>query len=232
MSDKKDAMKDELQKKTLQAKNKADELKAKTMVKQEEIKNNAIEVKKGALKKTADAKDSAIMKTSEIKETTTNKTAEIKENASQRSAEFRGNAEKTRKQTESKINEFISSLKDKQEEFGKTIAEYTAGEKLLTDVINTENSIIIKTDLPPLTKEDVNVNITEDSVEIVAQFEEEEEEENLEFIKKERNYGETIRTIALPAIIDVKKASASFVNSVLTIELPKVQEEKINVKIE
>lgn len=230
MSDKKDAMKDELQKKTLQAKNKADELKAKTMVKQEEIKNNAIEVKKGALKKTADAKDSAIMKTSEIKETTTNKTAEIKENASQRSAEFRENAEKTRKQTESKINEFISSLKDKQEEFGKTIAEYTAGEKLLTDVINTENSIIIKTDLPPLTKEDVNVNITEDSVEIVAQFE--EEDENLEFIKKERNYGETIRTIALPAIIDVKKASASFVNSVLTIELPKVQEEKINVKIE
>jgi HSP20 family protein len=230
MSDKKDAMKDELQKKTLQAKNKADELKAKTMVKQEEIKNNAIEVKKGALKKTADAKDSAIMKTSEIKETTTNKTAEIKENASQRSAEFRENAEKTRKQTENKINEFISSLKDKQEEFGKTIAEYTAGEKLLTDVINTENSIIIKTDFPPLTKEDVNVNITEDSVEIVAQFE--EEDENLEFIKKERNYGETIRTIALPVIIDVKKASASFVNSVLTIELPKVQEEKINVKIE
>jgi HSP20 family protein len=230
MSDKKDAMKDELQKKTLQAKNKADELKAKTMVKQEEIKNNAIEVKKGALKKTADAKDSAIMKTSEIKETTTNKTAEIKENASQRSAEFRENAEKTRKQTENKINEFISSLKDKQEEFGKTIAEYTAGEKLLTDVINTENSIIIKTDIPPLTKEDVNVNITEDSVEIIAQFE--EEDENLEFIKKERNYGETIRTIALPAIIDVKKASASFVNSVLTIELPKVQEEKINVKIE
>lgn len=230
MSDKKDAMKDELQKKTLQAKNKADELKAKTMVKQKEIKNNAIEVKKGALKKTTDAKDSAIMKTSEIKETTTNKTAEIKENASQRSAEFRGNAEKTRKQTESKINEFISSLKDKQEEFGKTIAEYTAGEKLLTDVINTGNSIIIKTDFPPLTKEDVNVNITEDSVEIVAQFE--EEDENLEFIKKERNYGETIRTIALPVIIDVKKASASFVNSVLTIELPKVQEEKINVKIE
>ena len=230
MSKKKDAMKEDLQKKTLLAKNKADELKAKTMIKQDEIKNSAIEVKKGALKKTADAKDSAIMKTSEIKDTTANKTTEIKENASEKSAEFKSNAEKTRKQAESKINEFISSLKDKQEEFGKTIAEYTAGEKLLTDVINTENSIIIKTDLPPLTKEDVNVNITEDSVEIVAIFE--EEDENLEFIKKERNYGETVRIIPLPVIIDVKKASASFVNSVLTIELPKVQEERINVKIE
>ncbi|MGB9201359.1 Hsp20 family protein [Methanobacterium sp.] len=230
MSKKSDAMKDELQKKTLHAKTKADELKAKTLVKQEEIKNNAIQVKQGALKKTADAKDSAIMKTAEIKETTTNKTSEIKENASERSAEFKGNTEKTRKQAEGMINEFITSLKDKQEEFGKTIADYTAGEKLLTDVINTENSIIIKTDLPTLTKEDVNVNITEDSVEIIAKFE--EKDENLEFIKNERNYGETVRIIPLPIIIDVKKAFASFVDSVLTIELPKVQEEKINIKIE
>ncbi len=230
MSEKKDAMNDELQKKTLQAKNKADELKAKTLVKQEELKNSAIEVKKGALKKTADAKDSAIMKTSEIKETTVNKTEEIKGSASEKSAEFKENAEKTRKQAESKINEFISSLRDKQEEFGKTIADYTASEKLLTDVINTENSIIIKTDLPLLTKDDIQVNITEDSVEIVAKFE--DKDENLEFIKNERNYGETVRNIQLPVIIDVKKVSASFLDSVLTIELPKVQEEKINVKIE
>ncbi len=230
MSKKSDAMKDELQKKTLHAKTKADELKAKTLVKQEEIKNNAIQVKQGALKKTADAKDSAIMKTAEIKETTANKTSEIKENASERSAEFKGNTEKTRKQAEGMINEFITSLKDKQEEFAKTIADYTAGEKLLTDIINTENSIIIKTDLPTLTKEDVNVNITEDSVEIIAKFE--EKDENLEFIKNERNYGETVRIIPLPIIIDVKKAFASFVDSVLTIELPKVQEEKINIKIE
>jgi HSP20 family protein len=230
MSEKKDAINDELQKKTLQAKNKADELKVKTLAKQEEMKNSAIEVKKGALKKTADAKDSAVMKTSEIKDKTSDKTAEIKESVSEKSEEYKGSAEKTRKQAENKINEFISGLKDKQEEFGKTIAEYTAGEKLLTDVINTENSIIIKTDLPTLTKEDVNVNITEDSVEIVAKFE--EEDENLEFIKKERSYGETTRIIALPVKIEVKKASASFVDSVLTIELPKVQDERINVKIE
>ncbi len=44
MTDNQDVVKDELKKKTLQAKNKA------------------IEVKKGALKKTADAKDSALMK--------------------------------------------------------------------------------------------------------------------------------------------------------------------------
>ncbi len=54
----------------------------------------------------------------------------------------------------------------------------------------------------------------------------------LDFIKKERNYGETSRTIPLPLNIEVKKASAKFADSVLTVELPKVQEEKIKVKIE
>ena len=211
MTNNKDVVKDEVKKKTLQAKNKA------------------LEVKKGALKKTADAKDSAIMKTSEIKENASNKTSEIKENASDKTEEFKGNAEKTRKQAEKKINEFITTLKDKQEEFGKTISDYTSVDKPLIDVINTEDSIIIKADLPLVKKEDISVNITEDSIEIVAKFE--ETDENLDFIKKERNYGETSRTIPLPVKIEVKKASAKFINSVLTVELPKVQEEKIKVKI-
>jgi len=222
MTNNKDVVKDEVKKKTLQAKNKA------------------LEVKKGALKKTADVKDSALMKTSEIKENASNKTSEIKENASNKTSEikenasdkteeFKGNAEKTRKQAEKKINEFITTLKDKQEEFGKTISDYTSVDKPLIDVINTEDSIIIKADLPLVKKEDISVNITEDSIEIVAKFE--ETDENLDFIKKERNYGETSRTIPLPVKIEVKNASAKFINSVLTVEIPKVQEEKIKVKI-
>ncbi len=211
MTDNQDALNDEVKKKTLQAKNKA------------------IEVKKGALKKTADAKDSALMKTSEIKESSSNKTSEIKESASDKTEEFKGNADKTRKQAEKKINEFISTLKDKQEEFGKTISDYTSVDKPLIDVINTEDSIIIKADLPLVKKEDISVNITEDSIEIMAKFE--EPDENLDFIKRERNYGATSRTIPLPVKIEVKNASAKFLNSVLTVELPKVQDEKIKVKI-
>ncbi len=170
------------------------------------------------------------MITSEIKESASNKTSEIKESASDKTEEFKGNAEKTRKQAENKINEFISSLKDKQEEFGKTISDYTSVDKPLIDIINTEDSLIIKADLPLVKKEDLAVNITEESIEIVAKFD--EADEDLDFIKKERNYGETSRTIPLPLNIEVKKASAKFANSVLTVELPKVQEEKIKVKIE
>jgi len=238
---KKKETKDEISKKTLQAKNKAEEMKEGIKDKSSEVKkialektsdakDKAIEVKKGALEKTADAKDSALMKTAEIKENTSDKTAEIKENASDKTAEFRENAEKTRKQAEKKINDFINTLKDKQEEFGKTISDYTSGEKPLTDVIEIDDAIIIKSDIPHVEKEDISVNITEDSVEIIVTFK--EADENVEFIKKERNYGKTTRTIALPELIEVKKATAKFNDSVLTVELPKVREEKVKVKIE
>jgi HSP20 family protein len=254
----KDVVKDEVKKKTLQAKNKASALKEKTSKKEAEVKvkavemkedvnekaseakklalnkksdveDMALEVKKGALKKSADAKESALMKTEEIKEDTSTKTEELKEEATDKTVEFRENAEKTRKQAERKINEFISSLKDKQEELGKTISDYTSAEKPIIDMIDLEDSIIIKADLPRVKKEDVTVNITEDSVEITAKFD--EADEDLQFLKKERNYGETSRTITLPVKIEVKKATALFKDSVLTIELPKVQEERVKVDI-
>ncbi len=252
MANKKDVVKDEVEKKTLQAKNKADELKVKTSKKQAEVKDKAVdvkggvkdkalEVKKGALEKTADAKESALMKTaeikegasektSELKEGATEKTSELKEGATEKTAEFKDNAEKTRKQAERKINEFISTLKDKQEEFGKTISDYTSAEMPLTDIIDTEDSVIIIADLPGVKKKDISINITEDSVELVVKFK--KADENLVFIKKERNYGKTTRNIALPELIEVKKAVAKFNDSVLTLELPKVQEEKFKVKIE
>ena len=180
--------------------------------------------------KTAEIKEGAFAKTTELKEGASAKTTEIKEGTSDKTAELRDNAEKTRKQAERKINEFISTLKDKQEEFGKTISDYTSAEKPLTDIINTDDAIIIKADLPHVKKEDISINITEDSFELIVDFK--EADENLQFIKKERNYGETTRTIALPELIEVKNASAKFKDSVLKVKLPKVQEEKIKVKIQ
>jgi HSP20 family protein len=194
-----------------------------------QAKDKAIEVKKGALEKTAEAKDKALMKTSEIKESASDKTAEIKEGAAIKTSEFKENAENKRKQAENMFNEFISTLKDKQEDFGKAITDYTSSEKPLVDIINTEDTIILKADLPNVKKEDVTVNITENSVEIMAKFD--DADENITFINKERNYGKINRILALPEMIDVKKVSAKFLNGVLTVELPKVQEEKIRVDI-
>ena len=142
-------------------------------------------------------------------------------------------SEKKRSPTESMLNDIVSTIREKQEDLGKSLSDYTMSlQKPLADIIESDEAITIITDLPGVKKEDVEINITEDSLDIVAKFEDEVTDEGTNYVKKERSYGETRRTIALPDKIDVKKASAKFKNSVLTVELPKILEEKHKVDID
>jgi len=137
-----------------------------------------------------------------------------------------------RTQAEKMFNDFVSTIRNRQEDFSKAITDYTTTmDKPLADVIETDNEIIIKTDLPGIKKGDINVNLTESSVEILAKFSEEFNEEDVDYIRRERNYGETKKIIQLPAKIKVKDVTAKFEDSILTINLPKVEGEKIQVDI-
>ena len=72
------------------------------------------------------------------------------------------------------LNDIISTIKDKQEEFTQMLSDYTSSnKKTLVDVIETPDSIIIKADLPRLKKDDVEIAISEDTVDICAEFQEE-----------------------------------------------------------
>ena len=131
---------------------------------------------------------------------------------------------------ENMLSDIVNTIRDKQEELGKSLSDYTTSfQKPLADIMETETSIIVITDLPGVKKEDIDIDISEDSIDIVAKFEEEMEEEGVNYIKKERSYGETRRSLSLPAKIDVKKATAKFKDSILTVKLPKMEEEKHKV---
>ncbi len=134
--------------------------------------------------------------------------------------------------TESMLTDIVNTIKEKQEELGKSLSEYTMSfQKPLVDIMETDDSITVITDLPGVKKENVDVDISEDTIEIVAKFDEEIEEEGANYLRKERSYGETRRSMVLPAKIDVKKAKAKFKDSVLTVDLPKIMESKHKVEI-
>jgi len=141
--------------------------------------------------------------------------------------------EEKRVPSESVLSDIITSIREKQEDLGKSLSDYSKSlQKPLADIIETDDAITVVTDLPGVKKEDVEVNISEDSLDIVAKFDDEITDEGTNYIKRERSYGETKRTIALPEKINIKKASAKFNDSVLTVELPKIKEEKHKVNIE
>ena len=139
--------------------------------------------------------------------------------------------EKRRMMAEKMMEDMIKNMREMQKDFEKKISEYTENipEKLNMDVIETDDQIIIKTDLPGVKKEDINIELTENTISISAVFEEEIEVQEANFVKKERKYGEARREMRLPEKIKVEEARAKFENGVLTVELPKVEVKKKQV---
>ncbi len=154
---------------------------------------------------------------------------------SERKKEWEARAERGRGAAQKFFDDMIGTFRERGGDFEKALSEYTASapSKLTTDLIETDGSIIVKADLPGVKKEDIVIDLTEDSIEIFAKFEEETEEEGVNFIKKERRYGEARRSLILPEAIKVKETSAKFDNGVLTVTLPKLEEKKrFQVKVD
>jgi HSP20 family protein len=141
-------------------------------------------------------------------------------------SEWEMKAEKGKGAAQKFFDDMVSTFRDRGGDFEKAISEYTSQSKLMIDVMETDEDVIVKADLPGVKKEDITIDLTEDSIEIIAKFKEEMEEEGKNFIKKERKYGETRRSLILPEVIKVKEASAKFDNGVLTVTLPKLEEKK------
>jgi HSP20 family protein len=142
---------------------------------------------------------------------------------------------KRRGVAEQMFNDMVGTIREKQEELEKAVADYTSNvpAKPVMDVIEDEENIIVKTDLPGVKKEDIKIDITEDTLEITANFQEETEVEDVNYIKRERRYGEATRLMKLPAKILINESTAKFENGVLTVTLPKLEKsESFEVKVD
>lgn len=96
----------------------------------------------------------------------------------------------------------------------------------LMDMIERENALILRAELPGVDKNDVDISVTEDTVTIKASSRHETEEESGDYYRREIGSGSFVRTIGLPAYIDADKAAASFKDGVLELTLPKVEQTK------
>lgn len=90
------------------------------------------------------------------------------------------------------------------------------------DVINRDKEVLVKAELPGVKKEDVDVQVTDNTVTIKASTKHEEVEEKGEYHRREMSSGEFQRTLPLPAEVDGNKAKASFKDGVLELTLPKL----------
>ncbi len=84
------------------------------------------------------------------------------------------------------------------------------------------DQFVVRADLPGMRKEDVDIELTDDSVVIQGERREEHEEDREGYYRSERTYGSFYRVVPLPEGAISESAKASFNNGVLevTIQAP------------
>jgi len=94
------------------------------------------------------------------------------------------------------------------------------------DVRETSDAIVVKADLPGVEPSGIDVSLTGDVLTIKGEKKEEKEEKEADYHRVERRFGSFSRSVRLPASVDAERVSAEYKNGVLTVTLPKKEEEK------
>jgi HSP20 family protein len=92
------------------------------------------------------------------------------------------------------------------------------------DMSETEEAIEVKADLPGFAKEDVSLELQNNTLYISGERKTEREEKKKNFHVVERSHGMIKRSVVLPCEVNEEGVDASFSNGVLTIRLPKSEE--------
>ncbi|MBF0172126.1 MAG: Hsp20/alpha crystallin family protein [Magnetococcales bacterium] len=97
---------------------------------------------------------------------------------------------------------------------------------LRVDILEDENRIVIKADVPGMEQKDINIHVDNGRLNISGErrFDDETKKENA--YRVERAYGRFSRSFQLPSTTDADKISASYRNGVLEVTLPKLEEAK------
>jgi len=98
--------------------------------------------------------------------------------------------------------------------------------QLSVDVYNTASEIVIKTMVPGVRPEDLDVSITRDSVVIRGERSEDRTVSGEDYIHRELFWGSFIREIPLPEEISVDDAEASEKHGLLILRLPKIDKNR------
>ncbi|MDO8457698.1 MAG: Hsp20/alpha crystallin family protein [Burkholderiaceae bacterium] len=94
--------------------------------------------------------------------------------------------------------------------------------QIRVDVEEKDKSYTVRADMPGVKKEDINVRIDGNIVQIDAETKQEKEvKEKGKLLRSERYYGSISRTFSLTQDVDEAKAVAKYENGVLNLELPK-----------
>ncbi|HUX97448.1 MAG TPA: Hsp20/alpha crystallin family protein [Bacteroidales bacterium] len=92
-----------------------------------------------------------------------------------------------------------------------------------------EKHFVLDLAIPGMDKKDLNIDINEDVLTISSESKDETTNESDGYKKKEFNYSSFCRSFYIPENVNREKIEASYKDGILTVSLPKMEEEKKNL---
>ena len=100
------------------------------------------------------------------------------------------------------------------------------------NVKESDKAYIVELAAPGMKKEDFNVHINDEGnlvVKMESKAEKKDEDKNTRYLRREFSYSKYEQTLILPDDVKKDAISAKVEHGVLTVELPKLEEEKVKV---
>ncbi len=91
----------------------------------------------------------------------------------------------------------------------------------LADLVDKGSEFVVRAELPGVAKEDVDLNVTPDGIEIRAETSRSREEKEKNYAFQERTYQALYRVLSFPAEVKADLASATLKDGLLEVRVPK-----------
>ncbi len=97
------------------------------------------------------------------------------------------------------------------------------------NIRENEKNFILELAVPGMDKKDLKIDINEDVLTISSETRNETEENNDGYKRKEFSYSSFCRSFYLPENVNRDKIAASYKEGILSVELPKMEEDKTKI---
>jgi len=94
------------------------------------------------------------------------------------------------------------------------------------DVVDRDNEVLVRAEVPGVNKEDLEISVTGDLFTIKGKTRHEEKEEKGDYYRCEVSQGSFSRTVTLPAMVDEAGAKAQLKDGMIEVTLPKTEKSK------
>jgi HSP20 family protein len=89
------------------------------------------------------------------------------------------------------------------------------------DLVDEGNRFIVHAEMPGVAKDKIDVSLTKDGIEISAETETEEEDQEKNYVVRERVYSHIYKQLAFPEEVIPDKAESTFKDGLLEVCIPK-----------